>query len=1073
MPQPDNRRERGGQTASTTQKVAPSVAAPSYTSAVGSGAVNVGPALQINPNQARVVKTGGELAEAFAGLAGGVQQGIKNFEAMEQKFEEMRYNEFETDMIRQAESTNNDPQKMKSWFDSQDYQPGRFTSKRYYTARAGVNGKAYADDQNDWYRGVLNSSATMPLAERQKFLRGKLETLDENSPVYAKLDQNVRSDTAKLSDMNRKTRNGMLSKEMVADSQSAVKRIISAGASPDIVHNDYFKNVLRARNMGLVEVDDNGQITMVGTDRQIKPTELTGELNAELMLAMQERASGMDPDLVMAQFGAINYDEGFLASARGAAGRGSKADAIDGALDAGISPGDGGGGSIMESLMSAVPDNSSQPVDSFIQMFDGALRETGSMSTEQRMRWLANAETMLDDDAYGGSWEALGEKFGMDGSMMTGGMRRHLRGAIRDARLDTVAGHIEEKAPNPAAFKTIGEYETATKNFYYEAVGMMAEVSPDAMLDIEYTDKDGKPRGMTVKAENYRDFASKIQGAHVSEVSFRTKGAGPISISRPGNEVVTFGYDANGDAEGGEVTRPRRGQDVGPRQRAVKALRDADAFLKGGGGVAGGPERVEAFYEAVKRTPEEAINVITNAPDGADLLAQVLTEEEGKELLRPELLRRLSPDSYKREDGTTDMEKWKESTLVMRGMMSQIGHDRMRTLLGADPQSGMASAKQAHRIMSMIEFGPQLMDMNLEPEQLARKLDEATRIAEVRTRYPDKAGSMFDAALNYDANSTEAPSINSMRAAQMNAQILDFVNAETGGEYTNLLEATQDATANEAVMAARRAFAESNAISRMILTDNNQIPTNEAEFSMYAAQKLPSILNLRRTSSDPRHYVSPDGRSVEQHAAQGVMRQMEGNPEQLGTFVRTLFPEAYFDSYSYTGSAMPRGAVMPNNVAAEGMRLFAQEGAQATQEYFMKFATLDNPPPELLARRRGGVRAAVLSLIGDTPETAAFAFRRQSTADTHKLSFQVDEEGVRKDGTYRERGFSYSLNGNRTGLRKEGMMVLQGFNDTVGFTGDPIRMQQPDANYDGTGRNGHREQIAWTKKQRELWSKGQ
>ncbi|MCP4743513.1 MAG: hypothetical protein GY871_15010 [Actinomycetales bacterium] len=1048
MPQPDNRRERGGKTQSTGQKVAPSIAAPSFTSSIGSGAVNVGPALQINPNQARVVKTGGELAEAFAGLAGGIQKGIQNFETMEKKFEEMRYNEFETDMIRQAEATNSDPQKMKSWFESQEFKPGRHTSKRYYSARATVNGKAYQDDQMDWYRDTLNQGASMPLAERQKFLRERLDTLDENSPVYGKLDENVRADTAKLADANRKTRIGMLGKEMVADSQSAVQRIIKGGASPDIVHNDYFKNILRARNMGIVEVDDNGVITMTGTDRVISPTGMTKELNAELMIAMQERAQGMDQDLVMTQFGSINYDEGFLAAARQAGGKGSQADAVDAALTAGTAGGENSGGDMIQALTDSIAPNEKGDVnvDTVLRNFNQTLAASRDMGLEERRRWLASAETMLDEEAYGASWEALGTQFGMDGSLMTDGMRRQLRTQIRQERLAVISEDIETNAPHPSNYKTLGEYEKATKDFYYSAVGRMAETDADAMIDLTYTDAEGKSRGMTVQAENFRDFAARLQGVQVDEVSFRSKGVGPISFAKDENEIVTYGFES-GDGE--KVPYQSRHQKVdSARQRALKGLRAAEAFHNGGGGAAGTPARRDAFFEALSRDPRRALESLSASPDAGTLITGILADEDGKSKLQPILLDMVNPAKYMDDEGNTDMDQWKSSTLLVRNMMDQAGYDAVSKLLGADLE-GPEMSRQSRRLMSMVEFGPQLADAGYNPEQLAAKLDEASRISEYRQTYPDRSGQLLDRALGLDVNDTSRkPTPDDRMLLHMNAELLAFVNAETGGEYTNLLDAQNsgDMSVRMALDTARAAFADSNAVSRLVLTDNQLSPASEDSFDNAAASKLAELLNRRRTSSNPRDYQTPDGRSVEQHAAESFLTQMEGNPEQTGTIFRTLLGDRYFDTYAYAGSEVSRGAAIPNNVAEAAMRKFAEEGPAATRELLAKFAAIGNPPANMLAERMRGIDTAVASLSGATPESALFTFQRNSTGDDFQPAFQTNADGERMNGQYTQRGFMFGLNAGRA-KRDDAALIFKNFNDTVGGRAPVLRLHNPGAGY--------------------------
>ena len=122
MPMPDNKRERGAKTQQSQQTVQVSDMAQPEVSAI-SGEASIRPQLQINPNQAQIVKTGGELASMFAGVADGVQKGIKAYEFMEKTVEQLG-TPTETDFIRQKEAVNGDPTKMKAWMEANPFSAG-------------------------------------------------------------------------------------------------------------------------------------------------------------------------------------------------------------------------------------------------------------------------------------------------------------------------------------------------------------------------------------------------------------------------------------------------------------------------------------------------------------------------------------------------------------------------------------------------------------------------------------------------------------------------------------------------------------------------------------------------------------------------------------------------------------------------------------------------------------------------------------------------------------------------------------------------------------------------------------
>lgn len=261
MPQPDNRRERGAKTQTSQQTVAPQGQMPGTISPISGGAAAAAPVLQIG-QQAQIKKTGAELYQAIAGVAQGVQQGIKNYEQMYNLVSETEYADFETSYIKENERVKGDPTKMKTWMDAQTYKPNRVTAKRYHTMKAQVNQKSYEEEQSDELAYLTRHMSTMTNADALEYANSRIGQYDENSPVakglydqISKLQGSVVAQTQTLMDAAAK-------EAMIAKNRQIVSQLHEAGFL-DSTNSDEFQMILAANALGQATIDTaNGAVTV-------------------------------------------------------------------------------------------------------------------------------------------------------------------------------------------------------------------------------------------------------------------------------------------------------------------------------------------------------------------------------------------------------------------------------------------------------------------------------------------------------------------------------------------------------------------------------------------------------------------------------------------------------------------------------------------------------------------------------------------------------------------------------------------------------------------------------------------
>ena len=200
MPQPDDRRERGGaiNRQGLGQRVAPEGVSGVNASAIGTPGGQGPQGIEINRNQARIVRTGAELYEALAGLAKGVSNGVEQFDKWSRKVAEKEYSDFESRMIEYGREVNNDPRKMADWIKNSGYEPHRTTANKYLKTLALAEGKEYEALQDDKYAEIRKRSSVLDLAEQADLLRKELSHLPPEGSAAQKVAKDLDEVNGKL-----------------------------------------------------------------------------------------------------------------------------------------------------------------------------------------------------------------------------------------------------------------------------------------------------------------------------------------------------------------------------------------------------------------------------------------------------------------------------------------------------------------------------------------------------------------------------------------------------------------------------------------------------------------------------------------------------------------------------------------------------------------------------------------------------------------------------------------------------------------------------------------------------------
>ena len=1080
MPLPDNNRERGGATQGTQQSVAPSVAMPGTTSPNAGPFTGSTTKLQINPNQARVVRTGGELAEMFAQVATGAQKGIQAFEQMEKLVEESRYTEFETEYLRQYDTVKGDPQKMKTWMEGRDYQPGRHTAKKYWTLRAEINGKAYEDEQADYVRDTIHRGATMPPAERIKLYRETLGRLDENSKAYGVLDNALVGDVQRQSAANRKMSLDMKSAEFTGLTQDRVRTLIDiGGVNPDIADHEYFKNLLRAANMGLARVSEDGKFFF--GNREISMNELTTELNAEVMDAIGAAAEQMsDPDLAMTMFNSITYDEGFLAEARrrtkGGSGS-SEIDAITSAKNAALSNDDGAASSVVMFLSKGISGNRQGPEarDDFTRMagkFTKEIVNDTSLDTNAKLRALAALEQSLVDPGDGTAadtaWDSLASQYGIADGFVSEGMRDLIRRDIQDARLEVTVAEFDN-APDPSQYTDFNEYQTDMKNFIYQRVGLLAEVAPDSHIMVRTRDD----RSMSIPTDKFRDWAARNRDLDIEYVQLNQPGNGPVGMDIGAAGVTTFSYSGANDplAESLEASRHQiPSAKTNARLKSARELKLATMWNNG----EDIPEetREDAFKEAIKRNPNAAMEQIRRREDGPEMLVRVSTDKDAAIAIE-----RHFNAIFDFKTAPT-AEAYIARVTPYASLFDAMGDDKARSFFGVldpNPSSpsvslnaarGYTAARYADVIFD--DFKGPLSEADTAAVQL--RIDSVLNAQKLRSAYPGEVGAKLDTIITYtpgDENSERYAQRAGVRpyALAVQQRLVEFANAETGQAFTSIAEVRDS---SEGARALRKAEAEIKNFGAVLEVQADLQRNVAGDAPSFATDTLTihlnRILTKATTPPNPNLYFSPDGSHWTQtavgtwlkaHRLDGDLNtenqaEMGMNALRAGQLVRAQFPDVFFEN----DDDMAPGEMLNDMTAVRALQAYNTDGPQAMYDiletsvlgsvpYRTRIDFEQNPKkyPALLERLNMVYKATRRF------STDVFTATREAGFDNPQLALQrtTQEDGtVSYGGAYRGVGFVFTVNPEGAlSNQEEWLMTAAEYNSGGHIRNNGVTLQQP------------------------------
>ena len=262
MPQPDNQRERGAVTQGSQQQVAPQGQMAANISPISGGAAAAAPVLQIG-QQAQIKQTGAELYQALAGISSGVQQGLQNYEKMFNLVSESQYADFETAYVAEVDRVKGDPAKVKTWLDNNSYKPNRITAKRFQTLRAGVNGKAYENDQMDQWYDDLNRTSKMNSIDALDYLNGKIDQYDENSPYFKQARSRIIELQSSVANVATQNNLNALRLGYTQENLAVTQQLQSNPTFAQNLSDPAFKLALTLKSLGQATVDgSSGKITL-------------------------------------------------------------------------------------------------------------------------------------------------------------------------------------------------------------------------------------------------------------------------------------------------------------------------------------------------------------------------------------------------------------------------------------------------------------------------------------------------------------------------------------------------------------------------------------------------------------------------------------------------------------------------------------------------------------------------------------------------------------------------------------------------------------------------------------------
>lgn len=293
MPRPDQRRASGSATQGSQQNVAPQGLPGGLTvNPIGSvgGQQNAG--LQMG-QQGRIVSAGTGLAQALGGLNAGVQGGLQNYDKFETIVAEENWANFESAYQQESIRVNGNAEKLDQWLQTNTYVPNRKTSRRYWSLRGQVQGKAYEEYQRDELLKMDTLMSKMTPDEQMSYISSEIDKWDEDSMVYQSLRSSLNKAQAGVTSANHQL-SLTHARDTYADKIDAeTKRLLDAGIVPrEVVGTGYYRRAMEAIQVlpgteGFSYDPEKGAITVDGETRSIG-AEFDDQFDAKLKAKLSD-----------------------------------------------------------------------------------------------------------------------------------------------------------------------------------------------------------------------------------------------------------------------------------------------------------------------------------------------------------------------------------------------------------------------------------------------------------------------------------------------------------------------------------------------------------------------------------------------------------------------------------------------------------------------------------------------------------------------------------------------------------------------------------------------------------------
>jgi len=316
MPQPDNQRERGGRTQATPgNTVAPSGVSGVFNQGSAAEAAAISNIMGQAPTQikigqqGRIIDDGTGLWRALEGAAIGVSRGVEQYEKMYQYTSKKKFNEWDVDRLSYATSVKEDPILMGKWLKDNPFEANDVNAKDYNTILARASKKEYDQFEIDRYNEASGKASLMPLEDAQAFMVEFQRGVDQNSPIYSRVQQEINSANSKLVQRGIQSRvdSHMLGTtgEIFNIGETLTKE---AGVDPMELAGDHGKTIAeavalwgnRAPEPGAVGITVNKQGTIefhTGNGEYVVRGAFNGDLNPELMTAIHSAlGDAVDPN---------------------------------------------------------------------------------------------------------------------------------------------------------------------------------------------------------------------------------------------------------------------------------------------------------------------------------------------------------------------------------------------------------------------------------------------------------------------------------------------------------------------------------------------------------------------------------------------------------------------------------------------------------------------------------------------------------------------------------------------------------------------------------------------------------